>query len=518
MPLLRANRKAAIAKQVSFSVFTRADTSLIRRENFEGTEHLIVPLVALVEGVIWSSNSAHPELALATEFGKQPLAWNGRPVTLGHPMKNGVYVSASQSPDVFEKESLGFLFNTTLDGKKLKTEAWINLSKVEKAGEEVSKQIERLESGDTVEVSTGLFAVRENVEGKFDGETYEGVWREVLPDHLAILREGEIGACSVADGCGAPRVNSHQYKSLSEPCTCEGECDECKHEAEEIQGVTKFLKSLKDRFSGAFTLNAAGEELSDADTRTALRSALSAEDKAGMFDVIAVFAEKFVYTDWWDGILLERNYKIGNEGIVSLGSNKTPVRPVTDFVPIKVDITSEEETEMSKAEKVKALIANKATKFSENDQSWLETLSEEQLDKLEPVQEPAKEETTEGDGSEEGEGTDETTEGGAATKPTTPEEFIQQAPEEMQEVLNSGLLMHRKEKETLVKKLVANKKCEYSDKELRAMKLGDLQKLAKLSGEHNYAGQAGATPVVNSADEIPEAPKAFTYNSASSGK
>jgi hypothetical protein len=40
----------------------------------------------------------------------------------------------------------------------------------------------------------------EDTEGVFNGQEFAGIWRNVIPDHLAILPEGVIGACSVADG------------------------------------------------------------------------------------------------------------------------------------------------------------------------------------------------------------------------------------------------------------------------------------------------------------------------------
>ena len=63
----------------------RANTEASRRETFNGVEHLVVPLVALVEGVLQSSNAETPELALASEFGKHFKGWNGRPVVVNHP-------------------------------------------------------------------------------------------------------------------------------------------------------------------------------------------------------------------------------------------------------------------------------------------------------------------------------------------------------------------------------------------------------------------------------------------------
>ncbi len=46
----------------------------------------------------------------------------------------------------------------------------------------------------------------EALAGTHGGKDYGITWRSVRPDHLAILPAGLPGACSVAAGCGAPRV------------------------------------------------------------------------------------------------------------------------------------------------------------------------------------------------------------------------------------------------------------------------------------------------------------------------
>ena len=190
----------------NFVISAEADVDAIRTETFEGREHLVVPVVALVEGVLQPGNSSRTELALAEEFGKFPAGWDGSPIVLGHPIVDGVPVSANR-PDVLEREAFGQLFNTKLDGKRLVTEAWIDLTRVAELDGAIAELVKNMQDGEVVEVSTGLHTMIELTEGEFNGEEYDGIWRNVVPDHLAILPEGSIGACSVADGCGAPRLN-----------------------------------------------------------------------------------------------------------------------------------------------------------------------------------------------------------------------------------------------------------------------------------------------------------------------
>lgn len=169
----------------------------VRRETMDGREHLVVPVVMIVEGVL---NNA---LLTESEFGKYAESWNGRPVPVLHPERNGQPVSANQ-PDIISKSTIGHIFNTKAEGGKLKAEAWIDINKAGRIGQ--SDLIAQLEAGEVVEVSTGYWADDEIKAGEHNGRAYETIHRNIRPDHLALL-PGQEGACSVADGCGT-RVNS----------------------------------------------------------------------------------------------------------------------------------------------------------------------------------------------------------------------------------------------------------------------------------------------------------------------
>jgi hypothetical protein len=69
--------------------------------------------------------------------------------------------------------------------------------------------VTRFEAGDVVDVSTAYFCDFQAEAGVFNNVSYAGVQRNLRPDHLAILLD-QTGACSIADGCGAPRVNAQE--------------------------------------------------------------------------------------------------------------------------------------------------------------------------------------------------------------------------------------------------------------------------------------------------------------------
>lgn len=181
----------------------------VRRAMHDGREHVVVPLVALMEGVIHAINAETPEYVPTSALRSAPQGWNGRPVMLGHPIMNGVQVSAN-SPDVLSRHCIGTVFETRLAGNKLLMEAWLDPLKIQKVPEAL-KLLQKIENGDVCEVSVGAFVLAENKSGVYNGKSYKGVWKDIIPDHLAFLPKG-VGACSVAMGCGTHR-SAQQFET-----------------------------------------------------------------------------------------------------------------------------------------------------------------------------------------------------------------------------------------------------------------------------------------------------------------
>ena len=95
-----------------------------RTEMLNGAEHLVVPVVMMVEGV--HSGSHGPIFHSIDELGRFTESWNGIPVTVNHREDaEGHFISAN-SPEVLER-SVGRIFNTCVEGDKLKSEAWLRM-------------------------------------------------------------------------------------------------------------------------------------------------------------------------------------------------------------------------------------------------------------------------------------------------------------------------------------------------------------------------------------------------------
>jgi hypothetical protein len=168
-----------------------------RRVTLDGRDFLVAPVVAATGGVM---NGA---LATAEAFAESITAWEGMPITINHPQGDrGQQISAFSEGVVH----VGFLASPAVDDK-FRAEAWFDVTALQEAGEDGQLVITNLEAGELTEVSTGYFCDLEPKKGIYQGRVYFGVQHNIKPDHLAILPH-EIGACSVADGCGIPRTNA----------------------------------------------------------------------------------------------------------------------------------------------------------------------------------------------------------------------------------------------------------------------------------------------------------------------
>jgi hypothetical protein len=179
----------------------------VERRTVGNTDFLVSPGVLVKSGVL------NDELVPPEEVQAHFSAWNGQPVVIGHPRNlDGVNISANH-PAVLNALQIGKLFNTTIDDGKLKSELWIDLARAQTVhrGREV---VSKLESGESLEVSTAYFRDVDMTEGSHDGIAFSSIARNLRPDHLAILLDTE-GACSLQDGCGTPRAN--EGETMTQP-------------------------------------------------------------------------------------------------------------------------------------------------------------------------------------------------------------------------------------------------------------------------------------------------------------
>lgn len=165
----------------------------VRRERLDGRDYFVAPLSLVVPGIL--NGSRGPLLYTKEDAKKHAKAWDGSPIVVYHPTRNGKPISASDPAVVH----IGVVKNSKFNDK-VQAEAWID---VENAKDHDERVYDALVNGTPMEVSTGLGTDIEAVAPgtTLNGEFYTGIARNWRSDHLALLPD-QTGACSLRDGCG----------------------------------------------------------------------------------------------------------------------------------------------------------------------------------------------------------------------------------------------------------------------------------------------------------------------------
>lgn len=194
-----------------------------RTETLHGREFWVAPFVSLVEGVL--NGSKGPLFYPAEEIRKNPGAWNGMPLTYGHPTTRNGNPLPGRSPEVADKFQLGYVYNDWTEGDRRGGEAWFDKQWTRQKAPAVAN---KLAANQPIELSTGLGTEDYAQQGKDKrGRSYSAVARNYAPDHLAILTD-QRGACSLADGCGIGR--NAEGESVCPKCggkMKDGKCVDC---------------------------------------------------------------------------------------------------------------------------------------------------------------------------------------------------------------------------------------------------------------------------------------------------
>jgi len=410
----------------------------IREEQHEGRKHIVVPVVMMVEGVHHGSHGAllHP----ADELGRFPEAWNGIPVVINHPEREGMNVSAN-SPSVLEEEKVGRVFNAYMENDKLKAEVWID---VEKLSEKSPATLELIQLGDPLDVSVGVFTEEEEQQGTWNNEQYTAIARNHRPDHLALL-PGGTGACSWNDGCGI-RTNQKGGNKLkkeeSDFKTMKQECVEQVIQSNADMGYRELVESAARKIDGL--------------------------DNDSYYHFLhEVFEDHVVYEarskNSNSSKLYKQDYQINEDGILDFSGDPVEVVKKVEYNVVRTHRTKfnnnskKEDKSMAEEkkpcgqcmEKVVALINHKQTKFTSADREWLLTQEEAVLDKLFP-EEVAPEEKQE----------------------------VQALSAEDQAALAYGKKQLNARRVELIAKIQGNAKDTWSNEELQAMGVDMLEKIA----------------------------------------
>jgi len=446
----------------------------IRHAQLEGRDHLVVPMVMLVEGV--HAGSDGPLFYPGDEIAKAAPIWNHKPIVVYHPKENGVGVTAC-SPAVLNQRKVGIILNTRYEDKKLKAEAWVEVSRLEAVDPRI---LEGLESETIQELSTGLFTANELADGEHNGKHYTAIARNHGPDHLAILPD-EVGACSVADGAGFLRLNE-AIRSTG------------------WRATNKIMKAIDDVLVRMGLVNNYLNP-SDNNTRHALQMLVQGAYVAGGTDAPGPWVEDVYSKEQL--VIFEYESKIWkqaftmSDGKLELTGDRVEVMRITEyrtadgaFVGNRATI---QEKQMTRDEMVAKLVGN--GRFDDTDKPALMAMPEATLAKMlgdeTPVEPGVEANQT---AAEVGGGATVTT---AAPKEVTEEELVANmakafgtTPGVLREAVSTVVANGTHERATLVAQIVGNGGG-LTEADLTGLGVPALRKMARVGRPVNYEGAAG---------------------------
>lgn len=193
-------------------VNTKLTANTIRRETYNGREHIVVPSYTLPFGIVMN-REYYPEAEIIANY--QSL--EGTLAPLGHPTVDGEFVSA------FSPEGLNIGFcgawnrNVELRGNRVYVEKWVDVETASHSeqGRELLSRLEALEKGeskDPIWSSVAVYRQRMPATEEMKAQGADSVVKIMSIDHDAILLH-EPPAASPEQGVGL-MVNTDQAKPL----------------------------------------------------------------------------------------------------------------------------------------------------------------------------------------------------------------------------------------------------------------------------------------------------------------
>lgn len=197
---------------MQINVNTKVNSQTIRRETYNGREHVVIPSYTLPANVIMN-REFYPEAEITANY----QSMEGTIAPLGHPTVNGEHVSA------FSPEGLctGFIGawnrNVSLKGNRVYSEKWVDVERAMESpgGQRLMGRIAALESGESSEPIWSSVAVyREQIPAPEELKKQGADWVVKIHsiDHDAILLDVPPAA-GPEKGVGL-MVNADQAVSL----------------------------------------------------------------------------------------------------------------------------------------------------------------------------------------------------------------------------------------------------------------------------------------------------------------
>ena len=183
------------------NITTKVNSQSIRRETYNGREHLVLPSYTLPANVVMNGGLYTQEQIDAHYKGLE-----GTLAPLGHPQVNGQFVSAF-SPEGLNVGYVGaWNRNVKKSGNRIYLEKWVDVARASESegGRELLERVAAIERGDDVPpIHTSVAAFLDQLEPNEQQRATGAEWVADIHgmDHDAILLH-EVGAATPEQGVG----------------------------------------------------------------------------------------------------------------------------------------------------------------------------------------------------------------------------------------------------------------------------------------------------------------------------
>lgn len=320
-----------------------------KREMINNRSHIVTSMMP-IRGDISMNGILYPNKEVKASFEQL----HDLPAPNGHPVINGVHVSAFKPASMNAFNVGGFTRNPKMKGKEVFVDFLID-EEVANKSDDGKEIIRRIEAGEKIGVSTGLNINEiEMKSGKDDlGVSFDRIGRGFNFDHVAIL----LNEKAAGDHAGTELILNTANK------------DEPIHIVNLVMNEPNQLE---------IELNTE-HALSASDIHEQLNRLIASDNENIFKHVIDFFPEdkKFIFSmsSKTDRKIFEQSYAVGNDVIALIGE---PVEVILQQKITPVMETNEED-DMNKELTILAIIANSHNAFDGNDKERLEAMSESEL-------------------------------------------------------------------------------------------------------------------------------------------
>lgn len=197
---------------IQVNITTRVNSQSIRRETYNGRDHLVLPSYTLPANVVMNGG-----LYSASEIDAHYKGLEGTLAPLGHPQVNGQFVSAF-SPEGINAGHIGaWNRNVKKSGNRIYLEKWVDVARAgeSEGGNELLERVAAIERGEDVPpIHTSVAAFLDQLEPNEQQRATGADWVAKIHsmDHDAILLH-EVGAATPEQGVGL-MVNADMAQPL----------------------------------------------------------------------------------------------------------------------------------------------------------------------------------------------------------------------------------------------------------------------------------------------------------------